>query len=122
MRPSRAERSKASANPSTSSGAITSCIARAVSAAAESMSRRSHSPRIPSGASAAHCVCAVRLVTSEQRDELPQPRHANQRVDDTAKRRHFAEDCGDEIESEKADETPIQSADDQKNQCDGVHN
>src|SRR3990170_2615241 len=44
--------------------------------------------------------CAAVFVTPEQGNQLVQSRCADQRVDDAAQRRHFAEQCCDEVEVE----------------------
>ena len=46
------------------------------------------------------------VFATEQRNKLPQRGEADERVNDPAKQAHFAEDRGNQVEVEQADEGP----------------
>ena len=59
---------------------------------------------------------------AEQQADAPEAGEADEGVDDAGDDGGLAaEDPGDEVKFENADQAPIQGADDGKNQCDGIH-
>src|SRR5690242_7019063 len=56
------------------------------------------------------------LLALEQRDDLPERRSCDERVNDPAQHRHVAEESGNQVESEQADQAPVEAADDEQQQ------
>ena len=58
----------------------------------------------------------------EQQGDAPGTGQTYQGIDDAAQQRILAaEKPGHQIELEQANQTPVQTADDGKEQCDGIH-
>jgi hypothetical protein len=55
-------------------------------------------------------------------EDAPEPGQTDHRVDDAADTRGLtAEDPRDQVEPRKADQTPVDRADNGQNQCQGIH-
>lgn len=56
------------------------------------------------------------VLALEQRNDLPERGGSDERVNDPAQHGHFAEESGDQVEAEHADQAPVEAADDKQQQ------